>query len=82
MGGGVELEVIKFKYLKPLFRGGQFIRIKWELKSYGLRIYISHQCSKLSIYSVHTQGAERPRIVHPAISLCAQAYIRYRNTLK
>ena len=29
------------------------------------------QCPKLSIYSVHTTGAEGHRIVHPANFLCA-----------
>ena len=35
------------------------------------------QCLKLSIYFVHTPGAEGHRIVHPEIVLCAQAYIVY-----
>ena len=38
-------------------------------------IIMTIQCSKLSIYFVHTSGAEGPRIVHPTIFLYAQAYI-------
>ena len=33
------------------------------------------QYSKLSIYFVHTPGAEGCKIVHPAIWLCAQDYM-------
>ena len=47
-----------------------------------IRQIVYEQCSKLSIYFVHTLGAEGHRIVHLEIVLCAQAYILYRNTMK
>ena len=39
-------------------------------------------CSKLSIYFVHTPGAEQLNSVHSTSFLCFQAYILYMNTLK